>query len=544
MGNEIFTPMEIDAIGEIMNISLGSSATAVSNLLDHRVDITTPTVKIVNAEDFTLGDLNPAIGVEIRYVAGLDGSNIMLLKMSDVKLIVDLLMGMETPDEEFELNDLTLSAVCEVMNQMMGSSSTALSDFLGRVVNISTPVTFDGDDVEKMRQEHFPVQTGPIVVVSFALSIEGSMSSEFMNVMSVELAKELVSGFGLGEGEDSSGVLEAEIQDDSGGRPMSQAEIEAMMAAANSAPAPAPEPAGGGGGTLTQEQIEAMMAGGGAAAPTPAPEPASGGKMTQEQIEAMMAGMAGGAAPAPAPAPEPASGGKMSQEQIEAMMAGMAGGAAAAPAPAPEPASGGKMSQEQIEAMMAGMAGGAAAAPAPAPTPAPAPAAPAQQAAPGGYYGMPPGWMEMQQQMQQQMQMQMQQMQQQMAAMQQQAMQAQQAALAPKAPDPKVVQTRPPTMPTLADGTKLTDEESQNLDLIMGVSLEIAVEIGRTRKRVQDILALSKGSLVVLDKLAGDQVDVFVNGKCIAHGDVVVIDDNFGIRISEIVSKPSLDDLK
>ena len=539
MANEIFTPMEIDAIGEIMNISLGSSATAVSNLLDHRVDITTPTVRIVNAEEFTLGELDPAIGVEIRYVAGLDGSNIMLLKMSDVKLIVDLLMGMETPEEEFELNDLTLSAVCEVMNQMMGSSSTALSDFLGRVVNISTPVTFDGSNIEQMRKEHLPVENGPIVVVSFALSIEGSMSSEFMNVMSVELAKELVSGFGLGEGEDSSSVLEAEIaEDDSGGRPMSQEEIEAMMAAANTAAAPpAPEPAGGGG-VLSQEQIEAMMAGAASPAPAPAPAPSGGGGvMSQEQIEAMMAGMAS-PAPAPAPAPAPSGGGgKLSQEQIEALMAGMAS-PAPAPAPAPAPSGGGgTLTQEQIEAMMAGAAS-------PAPTPAPAPIA-APVAAPA--YAMPPGWMEMQQQMQQQMQMQMQQMQQQMAAMQQQALQAQQvaaqAAQAAQKPQNKVVAAKSPTMPTLADGTSLTKEESQNLDLIMGVSLEIAVEIGRTRKKVQDILALCKGSLVVLDKLAGDQVDVFVNGKCIAHGDVVVIDDNFGIRISEIVQKPSLDNL-
>jgi flagellar motor switch protein FliN/FliY len=157
---------------------------------------------------------------------------------------------------------------------------------------------------------------------------------------------------------------------------------------------------------------------------------------------------------------------------------------------------------------------------------------------------MPPGWMEMQQQMQQQMQMQMQQMQQQMAAMQAQTQQ-QLAAMQAEAqkPSSKVIQAKSPSMPTLADGTKLTKDESQNLDLIMGVSLEIAVEIGRTRKKVQDILSLSKGSLVVLDKLAGDQVDVFVNGKCIAHGDVVVIDDNFGIRISEIVQKPSLDNL-
>ena len=158
--SSLFTPMEIDAIGEIMNISLGSSATAVSNLLDHRVDITTPQVSIVNAEDFSLGNLDPAIGVEIKYVAGLHGSNIMLLKMHDVKVIVDILMGMETPMEEFELNELTLSAVCEVMNQMMGASSTALSDFLGRVVNISTPETFDGSNVDNLRDQWLPVKEG------------------------------------------------------------------------------------------------------------------------------------------------------------------------------------------------------------------------------------------------------------------------------------------------------------------------------------------------------------------------------------------------
>ena len=140
MEKSIFSPMEVDAIGEIMNISLGSSATAVSNMLDNRVDITTPQVSVIDAKDFSLGDLEPAIAVVIKYVSGLEGSNIMLLKRSDVKVIVDILMGSETPDEEFELNELTVSAVCELMNQMMGAASTALSDFLGRMVNISTPV--------------------------------------------------------------------------------------------------------------------------------------------------------------------------------------------------------------------------------------------------------------------------------------------------------------------------------------------------------------------------------------------------------------------
>ena len=139
MEKKLFSPMEIDALGEMMNISLGSSATAVSNMLDHRVDITTPKVTVVDVRDFTIGNLEPAMGVEIKYIEGLQGSNIMLLRRSDIKVIVDILMGMETPDEEFELNELTISAVCEVMNQMMGSAATAMSDFLGFRVDISTP---------------------------------------------------------------------------------------------------------------------------------------------------------------------------------------------------------------------------------------------------------------------------------------------------------------------------------------------------------------------------------------------------------------------
>ena len=166
MSQDVFNSMELDAIGELMNISLGSSATAVSNMLDHRVDITTPKVQVVSVDDFSLGDLEPAIGIEIKYVSGLEGSNIMLLKRNDVKVIVDILMGSETPDEEFELNELTISAVCEVMNQMMGAASTALSDFLGYPVNISTPQSFALDDLDTFKKEHFPASaTGDLVVV-------------------------------------------------------------------------------------------------------------------------------------------------------------------------------------------------------------------------------------------------------------------------------------------------------------------------------------------------------------------------------------------
>ena len=454
MEQNVFNAMELDAIGEVMNISLGSSATAVSNLLDHRVDITTPSVSVVPVEEFSIGDLEPAIAIEIKYVSGLEGSNIMLLKREDVKVIVDILMGGETPDEEFEINELTISAVCEVMNQMMGAASTALSDFLGRSVNISTPQSFTLDDIKQFKEDHFKTSDGMLVVVRFTLSIENMLNSEFVNVMSVDLARELLGGFGM-----DISSLSSE---------------PAPAPASEPAPAPAPEPA-----------------------PAPAASSGDGGKMSQEEIERLMGGMS---APAPAPAPAASSGdgGKMSQEEIERLMGGMS-----APAPAPAPA---------------------------APAPAPTPAAPAQQPAmqaqpmqgmmpqqmPAGYPGVMPGMMPQQMPMQQPMYYQ---------------------------PDPKVVNAKPLSLPTLDLSKELGEEQAQNLELIMSVPLEVSVEIGRTRRKVEDVLTFSKGSLVVLDKLAGDQVDLFVNGLCVARGDVVVIDDNFGVRITEVLKQPGLMDL-
>ena len=461
MSNNVFKPMELSAIGEIMNISLGSSATAVSNMLDHRVDITTPTVTVVDVKDFELGDIEPAVGVEIKYVSGLDGSNIMLLRMSDIKVIVDILMGTDTPLDEFELDELTLSAVCEVMNQMMGAASTALSDFLGRVVNISTPQTLDLYDQEAMKRERMPVAEGPIVVVRFALSIEDQLQSEFMNVISVDLAKELVKGFGL---EDDSESLPAPAP-----------------APAPAAPAPA-APAASDGGVMSQEAIEKLMAGGGAAVAPPAPEPeaaSDGGVMSQDAIEKLLAGGNVPAAPAAPAAPQPAAAPMQ------------------APVPTVPPQQGGQMPPQAQMPMMPAM-----------PMQPPMQMQPGQEGMPQypGYPYYPPspyyGW-----------------------------------------PEPKVITTTPPQMPKLENGEELTKEQGQNLDLIMGVPLEVTVEIGRTRKRVHEILSFSKGSLVVLDKLAGDQVDLFVNGKCIARGDVVVIDDNFGIRVTEILKKPGIEEI-
>lgn len=499
MEKQIFSPMAIDALGEMMNISLGSSATAVSNMLDHRVDITTPTVSVVDVKDFSLGNLEPAIGVEIKYVEGLEGSNIMLLKRSDIKIIVDILMGMETADEDFELNELTISCVCEVMNQMMGSAATAMSDFLGFRVDISTPQSFELDNLEQFKRDHLPQGADQVVVVRFFLRIENALESEFMNVMSVSLARELLKSLGL----------ESEV---TGGVPS-----EAPAAPAP-APAPAPEPSSGGSDhKMTQEEIEAMLAGGAPADPAPAPEPSGGDhKMSQAEIEAMLAGMNG--ASEPAPAPEPSGGDhKMSQAEIEAMMAGMNSAPEPAPAPAPQPQ------------------------PAPS-TPAPqqpAPSAPAAQMGQPGQMPMPPYSMPGQDGMMQN------------GYMGYPPMYyppypypyppQPEAVVQKAAPEPKVIATKPVRMEEMDPMDRLGKEQAQNLDLIMEVPLQVTVEIGRARRKVQDILEFAKGSLVVLDKLAGDQVDLFVNGKCIARGEVVVIEDNFGVRITEIVQTPAIE---
>ncbi len=205
MSSNRFSPLEIDAIGEILNISLGASATAVSTMLSKRVDITTPRVQVLTAEEFKFTNLEPAIGVQITYVAGLEGTNVMLLKRKDVKSIVEILMMTEIPDEEFELNELNLSAICEVMNMMMGASATALSEFLGEVVDISTPEAFSIDDIAGFKNDCFNGEER-MVIISFDLKIEDYVESEFMNMMPVKLAKKLVAAFGVPVDEDGDAI--------------------------------------------------------------------------------------------------------------------------------------------------------------------------------------------------------------------------------------------------------------------------------------------------------------------------------------------------
>jgi flagellar motor switch protein FliN/FliY len=450
MADKIFNSLEMDAIGEILNISLGASATAVSTMLDRRVDITVPTVMVSNKESFEFTYMEPAVAVEITYVTGLSGNNIMLLKRHDVKVIVEILMGSEIPEEEFELNDINMSAIREVMNQMMGSSSTALAELLGEPVNISTPTSFEINTVAEFAEKYL-LDDQPMVVVRFSLKVEDSLESEFLNIMTVDLARKLLSCFGLPIGD---------LPDDS-------------QDAVPEPPAPAVE---------TQEMNYQNFQ-----ESEPEEKSSSGGMMSQEEIEKLMSQSFQSATPGdtqPEPAKtssaESSSGGKLSQEEIEKLLSQSF--QSNTPVTQPEPVKT-EVSQNNV---VAPVVENTPARPAPQPS-----YAPQQSYAPG-------------------------------------------ANTSPA--QPKVINVKPNA--DLNRGESLLDQErKENLDLIMGVPLEISVEIGRTKKNVREILEYNKGSLIVLDKLAGEQVDIYVNGQCIAKGDVVVVDDNFGVRVTEVLKK-------
>ena len=428
MGSNCLSALEIDAVGEILNISLGASATAVSTMLNTRVDITTPVVNVVRKDEFKMDRVEPAIGVEITYISGLEGSNVMLLKRHDVRVIVEMLMGIPMTDEEFELNEMNISAVCEVMNQMMGASSTALSEFLGKVVNISTPISFEVENEKAFIDKYFS-DDDYRVVVKFSLNIADKLESEFFNVMPISLAKSLVKGFLP----DDVIVDPANVNEETKDVPNEEA-----------------APSSGGKQTLSQEEIESLLnAEGSTQAMVEQP--------AEPQQDQMSAGM---------------------NQQMNAQMN-------------QDPQMNLNPQTMAQQPMMSGMADAS--------------------------------MMQMQMQMMQQMMQQMQQMQQQQEEKQ-------------KAAEPKLINVQPMVRQNLNQdrGVVLQEEQEENMELIMGVPLEISVEIGRTKKLVKDILDFTKGSLVVLDKLAGEQVDLFVNGQCIAKGDVVVVEDNFGIRITEI----------
>ena len=187
------TELEKDALGEIGNMCMGASATTLYSLLNRRVSITTPRVSTCNTADQLGSYKKPYLAVEVSYTEGIDGYNIFLLKQEDAFLITDLLMGGDgTAVSKESLGELYLSAISEVMNQMVGASSTSLANILQVPVNISPPkvkeIVMDDDSLENLicHNEVF-------IKISFSMEIEGLLVSEIMQILPFGFGRELAN---------------------------------------------------------------------------------------------------------------------------------------------------------------------------------------------------------------------------------------------------------------------------------------------------------------------------------------------------------------
>ncbi|MBO4462451.1 MAG: flagellar motor switch phosphatase FliY [Lachnospiraceae bacterium] len=353
---------ERDAIGEIANISMGTAATTLFSLVNRKVEISTPVVSIATWNDVIENYAKPCVFIRIGYTVGLDGSNILVLKEQDVKVITDLMMGGDGTNTDGELGELHLSAISEAMNQMMGSSATSLSSMLNKMIDISPPTadlidlqsTSDGSEIDSFLR-------GKFVRITFKMEIGDLVDSTIMQLYPFSFARDMYNSIAKN--------MEIDIAGD-----------EAVV---NAAEAPKPE--------------------------APAPQPA-------------------------APQPQP----MMNQPMMGQPMMGQP-----------------MMGYPDMSMM----------------------------------YQQPP-------------------------------VNVQQAQFQP-----------------LMMGDFNPIQQQENIDLIMDVPLEVTVELGRTSKSIKEILEFSPGTIIELNKIAGESIDVLVNGKYVAKGEVVVLEENFGIRITDIIKE-------
>ncbi|MBC2721920.1 flagellar motor switch phosphatase FliY [Desulfosporosinus sp.] len=369
---DFLNEMEQDTLGEIANISMGTAATTLSQLLGKKVDITTPRVDLTTSEQIRQDYPIPSVICDVKYKAGIEGSNLLILSQRDGSVIVDLMMGGDGKNPSEGLSELQISGISEAMNQMMGSAATSMSTMFNAMVDI-TPPNLVLNDMSSGRDiiHDFLAPDEPLVRISFRMVVEDVIDSTLVQVIPLSVARGMV------------GKLMGEMS--------------------SSTTAPAAQPA----------------------APTKPAAPAQ-------------------------PAPSPA----MFQN----------------PQPSPPPV---------YEA--------------------PAYEAPAFEtppySAPMDYssYGMG------------------------------------QTNHPPKMQTP----VQPAQFAPLQPGPQLTQPD--NLSLILDVPLQISVELGRAKKTIKEILDMGPGSVIELDRLAGESVDMIVNGKLIAKCEVVVINETFGIRITDIV---------
>lgn len=376
--NEFLTESEKDTVGEISNISMGTAATTLSSLVNQKVNISIPVVTYETWDKLAEGYDRPCVFLQIQYREGLDGNNVLILKENDVKIIADLMMGGDGTNTDVELGELHLSAICEAMNQMMGSASTSLSSMLDMKIDISPPTASLVDlneNIDEAEIANFLSQG--FVKNAFKMTIGDLVSSEIMQLFPVDFAKDLCNRFVSDSG---SSVQET--------------------------------PATGGMSAAAGQKQETMQG-------TPVPPQQNVPPQNQmPQPDAAPYGMPGGYPP-----------------------------------------------------MM-------------------------------GYPNMPYPGMPYSQPM-------------------------------PQMPMQEV-NVQPAQFQAFSNNLAAVTQK-ENIDLIMDVPLEVTVELGRTSKSIQDILEFAPGTIIELDKIAGEPIDVLVNGKFVAKGEVVVIEESFGIRVTEII---------
>ena len=368
---DYLTPLEQDALGEVGNISFGSSATALSALLGQKVEITTPSISMINRNKLEEEFPHPYVAIQVEYTTGLTGMNLLVIKQSDAAIIADLMLGGDGLNPKPELGEIQLSAVQEAMNQMMGSAATSMSTVFNQKVDISPPSIDLMNIALNQGKDNIP-EDYLLVRVSFRLKIGELIDSKLMQLLPLQFSKKIVKSL-MGETDDT--------------------------------PLPNPE-----------------------TAVSPAP--------VQAQV---------------APIQQPIYEQPVQQSAMQQQMYGQ---------PVAQPDA-------------------------------------------------------MQQQMYQQ-------------PVYQQPMQAQYTA-----PNVNVQQAQFASF----EQQNISQTEARNLDMLLDIPLQLSVELGRTKRSVKEILELTSGSIIELDKLAGEPVDILVNNRLIAKGEVVVIDENFGVRITDILSK-------
>ncbi|MGB3367876.1 MAG: flagellar motor switch phosphatase FliY [Acidaminobacteraceae bacterium] len=357
--SQALTAEEMDALGEIGNISMGTASTTLFTLLNQKVTITTPRVFETDLENLAKDFSDPLVLISIRYKYGIEGINLLILAEKDVKIITDLMMGGDGTNLADELTDLHLSAINEAMNQMIGSSSTSLSEMLGSKIDISPPEALY-DSISNIDLSGLGINpSDPLVKIAFRMTVGDLIDSEIMQVLPLEVAKQMV----------------ATLMDNSAN----------MVNASQPAQAPVQND------------------------PPPMQQQAPVNNMQQEQPQ--------------------------------------------------------QMRQNQ----------------------------PMQQ--------QPQGDMNYNRSSMQQV-------------------------------DPVNAQ---PLQFDNFDQSSATIAYASDIEIIKDVPLEITVELGRTSKKIADILDFGVGTVIELDKLVGEALDILANGKKVAKGEVVVVDENYGIRITDII---------